>query len=118
MNYGANNSSDLAYAGAPLNSYYTVWAGQDNRNGQTSSENEVFGQAIEPTLTLSKTILSATSAVDAGDKVRYQIVVSHKQVVEGASTYDVSLRRCLQSAHHRHTAHGTAHANPDQRSEE
>ncbi|HUV43683.1 MAG TPA: PKD domain-containing protein, partial [Dehalococcoidales bacterium] len=44
--YDANESTGLAYASSPLNSYYVVWGGQDDQDGQVLGENEIFGQAI------------------------------------------------------------------------
>ena len=91
-NFDANESTGLAYAGNNLNSYYVVWGGQDNRGGQVASESEILGQAIEPVLEINKTITTQTTGVDAGDTVRYQIEVRHKQVTENSTTFDVSLR--------------------------
>ena len=92
--FDSDMRTGLVYAGGSLNTYHVVWAGQDNRGGQVSGENEIFGHAIEPVLEISKTMTSAApTGIDGGDIIEYTIVVEHKEVDEGADLgIDVSLR--------------------------
>ncbi|MCP4379325.1 MAG: isopeptide-forming domain-containing fimbrial protein [bacterium] len=97
VNFGAGDfSNSIAYAGGSLNSYYAVWSGDDNRGGQVDNENEIFGQFLDPVLEVEKTITTTPlTGVDGFDVIRYTITVSHKQVSESSTTYDVSLRDAL-----------------------
>lgn len=91
--FDADFRTGLAYADSSLNTYHSVWAGQDNRGGQVAGENEIFGHAIEPVLEIAKTMTSGTGGIDGGDVIQYTIVVEHKEVDEGPDLgIDVSLR--------------------------
>ncbi len=87
-----DNFQSVAYAGGNLNSYFSVFAGTDNRGGLAPSEVEIHAHAIEPVLTVTKAITSPGANTNPGGTVRYTITVEHKQVTENGATFDASLR--------------------------
>ncbi len=73
--YGAHTPA-LTYTDQALNTYLTVWSGDDNTE-TVDDELEIFGRLLSPVADLSVTITDGVTSIIAGSELTYTITVSN-----------------------------------------